>query len=155
MKKQNQVAALTLKSKKKFKVSVPKATRNFFPNLFSVHVCFQTCWRAKQGSNVQTVPINGYHSKQTCRYSLISKWITELNKLPSLPLTQDITVQTQTCIQMRNEIKRLFLDHCSITEAAWHLFASALHQPSPMHLIPQANRSWHDLTFSLFLRPVD
>lgn len=149
MKKQNQVAALTLKSKK-----IQSLSTQSYKELF-ILICFQTCWRAKQGSNVQTVPINGYHSKQTCRYSLISKWITELNKLPSLPLTQDITVQTQTCIQMRNEIKRLFLDHCSITEAAWHLFASALHQPSPMHLIPQANRSWHDLTFSLLLRPVD
>lgn len=77
--------------------------------------------------------------------------ITEPNKLPSLALTQDITVQTQTGTQTRDEIKRLVLDHCSIAEAAWHLFVSVLQRL----MIPQANRGWHDLTFSLSSRPVD
>lgn len=76
--------------------------------------------------------------------------ITEL----CLTLSQDITVQTQTGTKTRDEIKRLVLHHCSIAEAAWHLFVSVVQQPYAWWSRRQtgADMTWH---FHSFHGPVD
>lgn len=64
---------------------------------------------------------------------------------PPVTLPQDITVQTQTGTQTRDKIKRLVLHHCSIAEAAWHLFVSVVEQPYVWwsHRQTEADTTWH------------
>ncbi len=109
--------------------------------------CFFVCWGAKRGNkqcpNQSNKPISLQTNMQIQPELAV---ITEPNTLPSLPLSQDITVQTRTCIRTHNKIKRLSLNHCRITEAVWHLFASVLHQLSLCVWIPGptgADMTWH------------
>ena len=73
--------------------------------------------------------------------------ITEANKPSPLLLTLPGYYRTDSNI-WHDQAITVFLNHCGLTEAVWHLFGSTLNPPSPC--------VWaHDLTFSPLLRPVD
>lgn len=117
-------------------MTVKKSSNQSYNYRTSLLRCFQsTCkrhLRAKQGNKQCPNQSDKRIWLQTnMQIQPELRMIAEQSKRPPLPLTQDIAVQTQKGMQTRNKIKRLFLDHCSITEAVWSSFASALHEASP------------------------